>query len=120
MAEGCQKLLGVQRRAGRDEAAGGGEGAYEGVGREAVGAERRETSVAVALGEATTVGADDKGDVDEARRHKTECTIEKKLVVRGIEEVVATQDFGNPHGGIVHDNGEGVPCPVGRAGEHKV
>ena len=120
VAEGRQKFAGVEGGVGGDEVAGGGEDAGEGFGGHSGGAEGGEAGVAVAFGEAAAVGTDDEGDVDKTGRCQPEGVVEKELVVGGIEKVVATQDFGNPHGGIVHDDGEGVARPIGGTGDDEI
>ena len=120
MAEEGEEVARREGGVGGDEVAGGGEDACEGFGGHAGGAEGGEAGVAVAFGEAAAVGADDKGNVDEAGRREVEGAVEEELVVGGVEEVVATEDFGNPHVDIVHDDGEGVARAVEGPGDDKV
>ena len=69
-------------------------------------AERRDSRVAVPLGESQSVGADHQRNVAESGRYKFECGVEQELARGRSEQVVAANDFSNAHRGIVHDNGQ--------------
>ena len=93
-----------------------GKQSRDGFGGVSQGAERGETRVAMSLGEATTILRDDERDMDEVGRGKSECAIEQYLPRSGGKKVVAPQDFGDAHGGIVDDNGERIPSTIFRTG----
>src|SRR5438093_6432966 len=58
----------------------------------------------MALGEADAAVIGHQRAVKEGRRRKAERAIEQNLTRRGGEQIGAAHYFGDPHGGVVHDN----------------
>ncbi len=83
----------------------GGEDACWGDAGCAVGAD---ACVAVAFGEAPAIGSDDEGEVAEGGEGEAEVAIEDDLCWRGWQDVIAANDVGDAHVGIVDDDGEGI------------
>lgn len=91
----------------RDPGPAGEEG-EDAVGGAMVGAVGSESGVAVAFGEAATVGAEDEGDVSVTgdTAGETERVEEEGLAGDGVEQVVAADDVGDSGVGVVDGAGE--------------
>ena len=81
-----------------------------------------EAGVAVRFGEAAAVGSDDEGEVVIAGLGLGECegVVEEDLSWGGVEEVVAADDVGDVHVGVIDDDGELIGGGVVGFGDDEV
>ncbi len=82
----------------------------------AAGAEFAEAEGIGALGEAAALGVEHQFTVEKGGRLEAEGFVKEKLAGGGTEEILAADNLGDAHGGVVHDDGklvggEGVMAP---------
>ena len=60
----------------------------------------------MAFGEADASFVSNQGAVIEFGRDEAKCFVEQELAGGRFEQILAADNFGNCHGGVVDDNGE--------------
>src|ERR1700733_16232509 len=74
--------------------------------REAAFAQGADAERVVALGEPATVLVGDEGAVKPCRIGKAQCAVEQNLACGGLEQIGASNDFGDMHRGVIDYAGE--------------
>jgi len=82
------------------------ENAHELPGIDTLGSQRRQLDRAVALGQAAAIRRDGQGNVAEGRGRETKSLIEQELPRSAGHQIVAADDLGHAHEGVIDDHGK--------------